>query len=84
MTWKIEFTREAMRDISKLETAIAERIITKLEEVKHKPYASFQRLAGHDDFKLRVGDYRVLALLSHDEKITVQKIGHRKNIYKKL
>ncbi len=84
MTWKIEFTKEAIRDISKLETKVIDQILSKLEEARKNPHNSFRRLVGYDDFKLRVGDYRVLVLLTHDEKIIIQKIGHRKNIYKKL
>ena len=83
MTWKIEFTREAIKDISKLETKVIDRILSKLEETRGDPYPYFQRLVGYDDFKLRVGDYRVIALLTHNKTILIEKIGHRKNIYKK-
>ncbi|MBS3060637.1 MAG: type II toxin-antitoxin system RelE/ParE family toxin [DPANN group archaeon] len=84
MTWKIEFTKEALRDISKLETKILDRILDKLEQTRENPHHYFQRLVGHDDFKFRVGDYRILVLLLHDEKIIIQKVGHRKNVYKRL
>ena len=34
-------------------------------------------------FKLRVGDWRIVYEVKHNEKIiTVHKIGHRKEIYK--
>ncbi len=34
-------------------------------------------------YKLRVGDYRIVYLVSHGEKlITVREIGHRSKIYK--
>jgi len=84
MSWEIEFTREALRDISRLETKTVERVVDKLEESKKNPYHFFQRLVGNDYFKLRVGEYRVLAFLLNDNKIVVQKIGHRKGIYKNL
>ena len=84
MTWKIEFTKEALRDISKLETKILDRILDKLEQTRENPHHYFQRLVGYDDFKFRVGDYRILVLLLHDEKIIIQKVGHRKNVYKRL
>ena len=36
-------------------------------------------------FKLRVGDYRVIVEVDNEIKILeVIKIGHRKNVYKKL
>lgn len=81
--WDIELSQEAFGDLSRLETKVAERIIRKLEEAAENPNHHFTRLVGHDDYKLRVGDYRVLVLLLHGKKIVfVQKIGHRKNIYK--
>jgi len=83
MNWKIEYTRESMRDISQLETKTVDRILNKLEEVKEDPYHFFKRLVGNDYFKLRIGDYRLLAfLITSDKQIIVQRIGHRKNIYK--
>ena len=82
MTWEIEFTKEALRDLSKIETIVLGRIISKIEESSENPHHYFQRLVGCDDFKLRVGDYRIIALLSHDKKVIIQKVGHRKNVYK--
>lgn len=84
MSWKVEFTREALRDISRLETKTVDRILNKLEQAKKDPYHFFQRLVGNDYFKLRIGDYRVLAFLFNDNRIVVQKISHRKNVYKDL
>ncbi len=83
LVWEIQFSIEAVRDLSKLDAKTAARIIKKLEESSKNPVHFFTRLAGHDDYKLRVGDYRVIALLLHDLKVIfIEKIGHRKNIYK--
>ena len=82
--WKIEFTKEAVRDLSKLENSVLKRIFAKLDECRKNPFSFFHRLVGYDDFKLRVGDYRILALLTSDKKIVVEKVGHRRNVYKKF
>jgi mRNA-degrading endonuclease RelE of RelBE toxin-antitoxin system len=40
-------------------------------------------LEGRKDFKLRIGNYRVIADINQNlKKIEVTRIGHRKNIYK--
>ena len=82
MIFKIEFTKEALRDISNLETVVVDRILKKLDEIKEDPQHYLERLVGYDDFKLRIGEYRLICLL-HGDKLIIQKIGHRKNIYKK-
>jgi len=84
MPWQIEWSEEAARDIINLERDIAKRIIRKLDQVTEDPYRYFERIVGSDEFKLRVGDYRVLVLLANSSKtIFIKKAGNRKNIYKK-
>ncbi len=81
--WSVELSEEAFRDLSKLEKKIAERIVRKLEVAAKNPHRYLTRLVGHDDYKLRVGDYRVLVLLLHEKKVLfVQKLGHRKKVYR--
>ena len=83
--WKVELSPSAARDLHSLESGIAARIVKKLEEAAVNPARFFERMAGYDYFKMRVGDYRVIALLLHKkETVYVQRIGHRKNIYDKI
>ena len=52
---------------------------------KDNPFHYFERLKGRKDYKLRIGDYRVIADIEESQnKIKVTVIGHRKNIYKNL
>ena len=45
----------------------------------------FERLAERKDYKMRVGDYRVIVDIDHEErKIQVTLIDHRKRVYKRL
>ena len=82
MNWKISWSSEAVRFLSKMEKPEAQRIVKKLEEATADPQHYFSRLVGHDDYKLRVGDYRIIVLLLHSEStIFIEKVGHRKNIY---
>jgi mRNA-degrading endonuclease RelE of RelBE toxin-antitoxin system len=58
--------------------------VIRLEKASTDPDRFFAKLVGSDDFKLRVGDYRLLALLSHSEKtIIVERVDHRSRIYKR-
>jgi len=82
--WSIEWSGEAQGDILGIEKKIAERIVRKLDSTVSDPMRYFERQVGSDEYKLRVGDWRVLALFYYDKKIIwIEKVNHRKNIYKK-
>ena len=42
------------------------------------------QLAGYDDrYRIRLGDYRIIYLIEHAEKVvTIFKVGHRKDVYR--
>ncbi|MEM3556167.1 MAG: type II toxin-antitoxin system RelE/ParE family toxin [Candidatus Micrarchaeia archaeon] len=81
--WKIEYSAEALRDLHKLDKSTVKRIVKKLELAAQNPTRYFERLVGYEDYKLRVGDYRIIALLLHEKRIIyVEKVGHRRSIYK--
>ena len=75
----------AIRQLQFLGKPEAERLAAKLEEAAAVPDHYFKRLAGREEFRLRTGDYRVIALINHSTKrIFIEGIGHRKGIYKHL
>ena len=84
MPWSIRWTEQGIRDLARLDPPVARRIVAKLEQAADDPVRFFTRLIGSDDYKLRVGDYRLLALLSHDAKtIDVERVDHRSRVYRK-
>ncbi len=79
----VVFDETAIDFLNSLEKAVRERIFKKILSTKTNPFHYFERLEGRKDYKLRVGDYRVIADIDQStEKIKVMLIGHRKNIYK--
>ncbi|HKZ49339.1 MAG TPA: type II toxin-antitoxin system RelE/ParE family toxin [Thermoplasmata archaeon] len=84
MPWSIQWTDQAVRDLAGLDVAVARRIVAKLEQAAENPLHFLARLAGSDEFKLRIGAYRLLALLSHGERtILVERVGHRSRVYRR-
>lgn len=84
MPYSIEWSLDAAEDFSKLEHKIQERIRDKLVQASGNPAHFFERLTASSAFKLRVGDYRLIVrVFQHQNKILVQKVGHRKNVYEK-
>ncbi|MCI4339245.1 MAG: type II toxin-antitoxin system RelE/ParE family toxin [Thermoplasmata archaeon] len=66
----------------KLDRTVARRVVTRLEAAALAPTHYFTRLASSDEFKLRIGSYRLLAVLSHAEQtILVERVDHRSRIY---
>ena len=86
MTWKIEFTPGAEKDLKKLGAAEAGKIIAFLRKrVAPDPKAVGGRLKGQlrEFWRYRVGDYRVLATIKEERLLVlVVRIGHRKDVYR--
>jgi len=80
--YKLILEKKATDSLNKLEDKIKIRIWNKLQECKVDPFRFFEKLVEIDSFKLRVGDWRVIADIFRDKEIIiVLKIGHRKNVY---
>lgn len=85
MPFRTVLSEDARHQLRGLETSIARRIVMKLEEARENPAHFFERLTGREEYKLRVGDWRIIAnILPKEETLVVRAIGHRKNIYDKL
>ena len=85
MSYEITLTATSRKQFKKLEKDIQERIVKALERIRIRPEAHVKKLIGDLGYRLRVGEYRVILDIEKDKLIIlVIKIGHRKNIYKKL
>ncbi len=86
MTYHVEFTPQALEDLSRLDAAIARRIAEKIQWLaEHFDQIQAETLTGPFAglFKLRVGDWRVLYTTDPPQRtITVHVIAHRSKVYK--
>jgi len=81
--YEIIFSKKAKIQLIKLDKLIQKRIISVLERARIRPQDYFERLVGEKAYKLRAGDYRIIAdIINEKLLILVIEIGHRKNIYK--
>jgi mRNA interferase RelE/StbE len=81
--FEIIYDEEAVKFLEKIEKNIRKRIYNKIISTKENPFHYFERLTGRSEWKLRVGDYRIIADINETtKKISILIIGHRKNIYK--
>jgi mRNA interferase RelE/StbE len=71
-----------MRDMRALDALVKMRIQLRVEQSRADPLRFFEPLKGTTSYKLRVGDWRVVAEVSLAERtINVTAVGHRRNVY---
>ena len=81
--WRIEWSQTALKELYCLEKDVIERIVLRLEQAADDPTHYFTRLLGRDEYKLRIGDYRLIAFIVYKkDTIFVRNVRHRKNIDK--
>ena len=89
MSWKVELSLQADRELSKLDPKHARRILKFLFERVAKlgnPRSIGAALHGSrlgEFWKYRVGDYRLVSKIEDDRLLVlVLRIGHRREIYR--
>ena len=81
--FEVQYSEESLFQLRGLDAPVAKRIIKKIESTKGDPHRFFVRLVGRTEYKLRVGDYRVIVDIDENRRaIVVRSLGHRKNVYK--
>ncbi|MBU0471183.1 MAG: type II toxin-antitoxin system RelE/ParE family toxin [Nanoarchaeota archaeon] len=82
MIYNLIFDKVAIEQLNKLPKNIRSRIFKKLQDSKNNPFHFFERLTNKKTYKLRVGNYRIIADIQKRKiAILVLYVGHRKNIY---
>ncbi|MBI3195796.1 MAG: type II toxin-antitoxin system RelE/ParE family toxin [Ignavibacteriae bacterium] len=85
--FEVELSESAISDLSSVSSIISERIIDKLEwlgsNFDNIPHFRLHGKEWKNCYKLRVGDYRIIYQIVHTQRtIFVQRIQHRKEVYK--
>jgi len=81
--YELIYSKKVVKQLKKLEKELVERIISALERIRIRPEDHVKKLVGVPYFRLRVGNYRVIIDIKHNElRILVLEVGHRKKIYK--
>lgn len=85
MTWRVEFRPAARAELLKLDRPVQARVLRSLHRLAADPRSAsnVKALTGGDEYRLRVGDWRVVFTL-HDDVLTVLvvRIAHRGDVYR--
>jgi len=81
MIYRIELKPRAIRDLKAIDKGQARRITDKIGLMKVNLAGDVKRLTNATpEFRLRVGDYRILFEVEGD-KVIVYRVRHRKDAY---
>ena len=85
MQYTLVYTQRASKDIRKLEEKIKRRIGTALLRYSADPFKHAEKITDPrlGSYRFRIGDYRVIFDFEGTE-IVVLRVGHRKEIYRKI
>ncbi len=87
MKYSVEFRPAVLKSLKRIAKKDLQRIKKKIDEIaENLPEPTTTKMKGNNSFhKVRSGDYRIIYEI-HGERlvILVIKIGHRKDVYKKL
>jgi len=82
MKYAVEFKPRAVRDLEALSTEVVHRILERIEAMRDNLAGDVKRLTNFiPEYRLRVGDHRVLFEVEKD-RIIVYRIRHRREAYR--
>ncbi|MGE4595150.1 MAG: type II toxin-antitoxin system RelE/ParE family toxin [Gammaproteobacteria bacterium] len=87
MTYSIEFRPSVLKSLKRLPKQDLVKIKNKIDSLsKNLPDPTTTKLKGNNPFhRIRAGNYRIIYEINNNQLIVlVVKIGHRKDIYKRL
>jgi len=81
--YKLVYTKNAFKDIKKLDPVVKKRIKKKVEFYSQKPVIYGKRLLKRflGCYNWRIGNYRIIFDIK-GKNIIILRIGHRKEVYK--
>ena len=84
MNWRLEITRDARKELSRLPTQMQARIAKAILVLESNPFPhGCKKLKNRDGWRIRVGDYRILYFADTKTKqIVIGVIGHRREVYR--
>lgn len=87
MKYSVEFRPTVLKSVKRFPKRDLVKIKKKIDELSNNlPDPAITKMKGNNSFhKVRSGDYRIIYEI-HDDRllILIIKIGHRKDVYKKL
>jgi mRNA interferase RelE/StbE len=77
--------REAARTYRRLHSPLLDRVRDAIDALALDPHpAGAVKLAGRDDYRIRVGEYRIVYAVDDDDRVVIiARIAHRRDVYRR-
>ena len=82
--YKITLKKSAVKELENIPKKHLQKIVEKIKSLSSNPrLQGFQKLSNKEQYRVRLGDYRIIYLIRDKEHIVeIFKIGHRKEVYR--
>jgi mRNA interferase RelE/StbE len=82
--YSVELLPSAFKALEKLPRRLARRVVDRIVALGSNPRpAGCKRLAGSDDWRIRIADYRIVYKILDTELVVLTiDVGHRREIYR--
>jgi mRNA interferase RelE/StbE len=83
--YSLHFRRSVEKDLRSIRAGDVRKILKRIERLADDPRpAGCEKLSGEEKYRVRQGVYRILyEILDTELTITVVKVAHRKDVYKR-
>ncbi len=84
MPYTVRLKPRAERDLDQLPLDVARRIWRRILALEGEPRPlGISKLEGSDAYRIRIGDYRVVYLISNSNRLVeVVRVAHRREVYR--
>ncbi|CAN5273501.1 type II toxin-antitoxin system RelE/ParE family toxin [soil metagenome] len=85
MAYLVGVERRAQKQIARLSTEMQDRVEAALQALTEEPRPpSCRRLTNRGGWRIRVGDFRIVYEIDDDQRaVTVLRVGHRRDVYRR-
>lgn len=85
MAYRIEIRPKVAKELKKLPKHVLNAVTRTIDALAGDPRPSgAKRLSAREEWKIRVGDYRILYVIEDERLIVViVKVGHRSDVYRR-
>ena len=85
MAFRIEWKKSTRKDLRKLPTSVANRLVRAVEDLAENPFPhGVEKLSGSEHaYRIRLGDYRIVyEVVAESKLVEIQRVRHRKDVYR--
>jgi mRNA interferase RelE/StbE len=85
MAFHIEWKKSTRKDLRKLPSSAANRIVAAVENLAENPFPhGVEKLSGSEHaYRIRLGDYRIVyEVVTESKLVEIQRVRHRKDVYR--